>query len=200
MPDTTAPAQRGIAFSMLFPPGWREFRADASGEAELTELATAGARQAGRADVVLVIRQHVHRMFDGLRRRRAIGVHLPVETLAGGALPVSLTVVPVRVATGSTLARTVHTIAGVAGVEELPVDGATWYRWEEHADELDGDRSGASTSLHYVVPRPGGDGEAGLQLIYALVALAEDRGGEEARALERLGHGIIGTFQWGPPQ
>lgn len=195
-----APSPRGIGFSMLFPPGWREFRADAAGEAELTELATAAARDAGRADVVLAMRQHVHRMFEGLRRRKAIGVHLPVESLAGGALPVSLTVVPVRVGSGSTLPRTVGTIAGGHQVEELPVDDTTWYRWEERTDDLDGDREAVSTSLHYVIPRPGGDGEAGLQLIYALVALAEDRGSNETRALETLGHGIVGTFQWGPAQ
>lgn len=199
MTDQAAP-QRGIGFSMLFPPGWREFRPDAAGEAELTELATAAAREAGRADVVLAIRQYVHRMFDGLRRRKAIGVHLPVETLAGGALPVSLTVVPVRVAAGSTLARTVGTISGGNPVEELPVDDTTWFRWEERSDDLDGDRDAISTSLHYVLPRPGGDGEAGLQLIYALVALAADRGSDETRALESLGHGIVGTFQWGRAQ
>jgi len=204
MSEQTTPTQpasaRGIGFSMLFPPGWREFRADASGEAELTELSTALARDAGRADVVLAIRQYVHRMFDGLRRRGAIGVHLPVASFAGGALPVSLTVVPVRAAAGSSLAGTVGRLAGVAQVEDLAVDDTTWFRWEERSDELDGDHDGASASLHYVIPRPGGTGEAGLQLVFALVTLAEDRESAETRALEALGHGIIGTFQWELPR
>ena len=72
MSTPTAPAS-GLGFSMLFPPGWREFRTDVESERELTELATRGARDAGRADVALAIRQHIHRMFEGLRRRRALG-------------------------------------------------------------------------------------------------------------------------------
>lgn len=198
MSEAAVPKSRGIGFSMLFPPGWREFRTDAAAEDELCTLASAAARDAGRADVVFVIRQHVHRMFDGLRRRRAIGVHLPVEPEHDGTLPVSLTVVPVRVGTQSTLARVTQRLADAASVEELAVDDTTWYRWVQRQDDVDGDAEAISTTWHYVIPRPGGPGEAGLHLIYSLVALADDRDDEQTRALEALGHGIIGTFRWEP--
>lgn len=196
MSEIPAPTARGIGFSMLFPPGWREFRTDAAGEEQLAALASAAARDAGRADIVFLIRQHVHRMFEGLRRRRALGVHLPVEPAHGGTFPVSLTVVPVRVGTQSTLARVAQQLADAAPVERLDVDDTTWYRWEERRDEVDGDGEVISTTWHYVIPRPGGPGEAGLHVLYSLVALAVDRDAEQTRALEALGHGIIGTFRW----
>jgi hypothetical protein len=195
MSAPTAPPS-GLGFSMLFPPGWREFRTDVESERELTELATRGARDAGRADVALAIRQHIHRMFEGLRRRRALGVHLPVVTMDDSVLPASLTVVPVRFAPGG-LARAVADRAGDAAVEEVDATGARWYRWHDRADQLEGQDAAASVTLHYVIPRP--DDAGALHLLYAYTLLAEDRGEEPDRSLETLGHGIIGTFEWGRP-
>ena len=195
MSTPTAPAS-GLGFSMLFPPGWREFRTDVESERALTALATRGARDAGRADVALAIRQHIHRMFEGLRRRRALGVHLPVVTMDDSVLPASLTVVPVRFAPGG-LARAVADRAGDAAVEEVDATGAHWYRWYDRADQLEGQDAAASVTLHYVIPRP--DDAGALHLLYAYTVLAEDRGEEPDRSLETLGHGIIGTFEWGRP-
>ncbi|MBD8024604.1 hypothetical protein [Microbacterium gallinarum] len=195
MSTPTAPPS-GLGFSMLFPPGWREFRTDVESERELTELATRGARDAGRADVALAIRQHIHRMFEGLRRRRALGVHLPVVTMDDSVLPASLTVVPVRFAPGG-LARAVADRAGDAAVEEVDATGARWYRWYDRADQLEGQDAAASVTLHYMIPRP--DDAGALHLLYAYTVLTEDRGEEPDRSLETLGHGIIGTFEWGRP-
>ena len=186
----------GLGFSMLFPPGWRELRTDVESERELTELATRGARDAGRADVALAIRQHIHRMFEGLRRRRALGVHLPVVTIDDSVLPASLTVVPVRFAPGG-LARAVADRAGDAAVEEVDATGARWFRWYDRADQLEGQDAAASVTLHYMIPRP--DDAGALHLLYAYTVLAEDRDEEPDRSLETLGHGIIGTFEWGRP-
>ncbi|MGX1703114.1 hypothetical protein [Microbacterium sp. NPDC055357] len=189
---------RGIRFSMLFPPGWQEFRPDLESEKALTALATAGAREAGRADVVMAIRQHVHRMFEGLRRRRAVGVHLPVAVPGDLTVPASLTVVPVQVTTGSTLDRAVTGLATGQTPELVEVDGARWYRWIERQNTLEGSDEAGSTTIHYVIPRPDeGEPTAGLHLIFAVTMLAEDRDSEFTRALESLGHGIIGTFAWG---
>ena len=189
-------AQPGLGFSMLFPPGWREFRTDVESERALTELATRGAREAGRADLVLAIRQHIHRLFEGLRRRRALGVHLPVVTTDDSVLPASLTVVPVRFAPGG-IARVVADRAGGAAVEEVDVTGARWYRWYDRADDLDGQDAAASVTLHYMIPRP--DDAGALHLLYAYTVLAEDRDEQPDRSLETLGHGIIGTFEWSRP-
>lgn len=192
-------APRGIRFSMLFPPGWQEFRPDVEGEKALTDLATAGAREAGRPDVVMAIRQHVHRMFEGLRRRRAVGVHLPVSVPNDLTVPASLTVVPVQVTAGSTLERSVAGMTEGQTPELLEVDGARWYRWIERKDSLEGSDEAVSTTIHYVVPRPDpGEPTAGLHLLFAITMLAEDRDGDFAQALESLGHGIVGTFSWGP--
>lgn len=187
---------RGIAFSMLFPPGWLEFSVDTVGEERLTAMATAQAREIGRADVVLMIKQHLHRMFEGLRRRKAIGVHVPVLLPEGSMLPASLTVVPVRVGAQSTLAQTVNKLAEGVPVDDLSVDDTTWFRWIERHDNLEGNAEGLAVTIHYVIPRPGGPGEAGLHLLYAVVALAEDQGSDHLSDLETLGHTIIGTFQW----
>ena len=194
----STPTGAELHFSMLFPPGWREFHPDLAGEQALSDLATAGARAAGRADVVMVIRQHVHRMFEGLRRRRAVGVHLPVEVPGDLTVPASLTVVPVQVTPGATLASAIPGLTAGATAEKLDVDDTHWYRWIERADSLEGSDEAVSTTIHYVIPRPdAGEPRAGLHRLFAITMLAEDRSGEFARALESLGHGIIGTFAWG---
>lgn len=194
-------AQPGLGYSMMFPPGWKQFHPDVESEKTLTELATKDAKQLGRLDVVMAIRQHTHRMFEGLRRRGALSMYLPVAVPEDLTVPASLTVVPVRVPEHSNLAQVVQGRTDGVTPEQLSVDGATWFYWVATEDELDGSDEAGSKTLHYVVPRPeleSDEPRAALHLIYSYTVLADDRDGEYAQALETLGHSIVGTFQWGP--
>ena len=180
----------GLTYSMLFPRGWQQFSVDAAGEKRVSAAATRQARDAGRADVVAMIRQYTHQMFDQLRRQRAITVHLPVGM--SRTAPASLAVVPL-VAGERTLDAAVARAAGGLTVERLDVDDTTWYRWVEPHSRAEGSAELTGTTVHYVIPRPGGPGEAGLHLAYTAIGLIGD---EETQQWVELGHTIVGSFQW----
>lgn len=180
----------GLTYSMLFPRGWQQFSVDAAGERRVSAVATRQARDAGRADAVAMIRQYTHQLFDQLRQQRAIAVHLPVGMAT--TAPVSLAVVPL-VAGERTLDAAVASAARGLNVERLDVDGTTWYRWVEPHSRVEDSTELTGTTVHYVIPRPGGPGEAGLHLAYTAIGLVGD---EESQQWIELGHTIVGSFQW----
>ncbi len=180
----------GLTYSMLFPRGWQRFTVDAAGEKRVSAAATRQARDAGRADVVAMIRQYTHQLFDQLRRQRATVVHLPVGMPT--TAPASLAIVPL-VAGERTLDAAVARAARGLTVERLDVDDTTWYRWVEQHSRVEGSAELTGTTVHYVIPRPGGPGEAGLHLVYTAIGLVGD---EESRQWIELGHTIVGSFQW----
>lgn len=185
---------KALSYSLLFPRGWRQFSVDALGEKKVSTAATRQAKEAGRSDVVLVIRQYVHGLFEALRRQGAIAVHLPVETAM--IAPVSLAVVPL-IAGLRTLDEAVVRASRGHDLERLDVDATTWYRWYEPHPTVEGSRELDGVSLHYVIPRPGGTGEAGLRLIYTVVGLAQsEEKAEERETWLNLAHVIVGSFQW----
>ncbi|MCL2090051.1 MAG: hypothetical protein FWH11_02305 [Micrococcales bacterium] len=179
-----------LTYSMLFPRGWQQFPVDAAGEKQVSAAATKQARDVGRADVVAMIRQYTHQMFDRLRKQRAVAVHLPVGMSM--TAPASLAVVPL-VAGESTLDAAVVRAARGLTVERLDVDDTTWYRWVEPHSRVEDSTELTGTTLHYVIPRPGGPGEAGLHLVYTAIGLVGD---EEIQQWIELGHTIVGSFQW----
>ncbi|MDR3068949.1 MAG: hypothetical protein LBU50_05555 [Cellulomonas sp.] len=180
----------GLTYSMLFPRGWQRFGVDAAGERRVIAAATRQARDAGRADVVAMIRQYTRQMFDRLRQQRAIEVHLPVGMPT--TAPASLAVVPL-VAGERTFDAAVARAARGLTVERLDVDDTIWYRWVEPHSRVEDSAELTGTTLHYVIPRPGGPGEAGLHLAFTAIGLVGD---EEVQQWIELGHTIVGSFQW----
>lgn len=180
----------GLTYSMLFPHGWQQFTVDAAGEKRVGAAATKQARDAGRADVVAMIRQYTQQLFDQLRKQRAIAVHLPVEMST--TAPASLAVIPLLAGERTLDAAVAHAARGLT-VEHLDVDGTTWYRWVEPHSRVEDSTELTGTTVHYVIPRPGGPGEAGLRLAYTVIGLVGD---EESQQWIELGHTIVGSFQW----
>ncbi|MFL4472764.1 hypothetical protein ACIPVK_02055 [Paeniglutamicibacter sp. MACA_103] len=202
----TKPKPRGIGYSMVYPPGWREFRTTAEHEGILTKLATAEAKSLGRADVVLLIRQKTHEMFEHLRRRGSLGFALPVSQVNGGAIPTSMIMTPLKVGASGTLADAVRRVAGGNPLETEAVDGANWYHWStsERAEEAP---EFLNMGLNMVIPRPLPDGsedpdpKAGLWLLYSYAQVDAGEGKAElTEALRDLGYAIFGTFRWVPVQ
>lgn len=193
---------RSLGYSMLFPPGWREFRTTVEFEKVLVNLITAEAKSAGRADVVLKLRQHVHEMFEHLRRRGSLGFAIPVHEATSGRWPASLIVTPLKVGTSGTLTGGIQKVAAGNAVETETVDGTTWYLWDSAGspEESPGIRS---HGINLVVPRPLRDGgidpdpKAGLWLLYSYAEIDGAVGKEAADGLRQLGHAILGTFKWG---
>lgn len=201
-PQEAKPQPRGIGYSIVYPPGWREFRTSADHEAILAKLVTAEAKALGRADVVLMLRQKTHEMFENLRRRGAIGLALPVEKARGGAVPTSMIMTPLKSSEAGALAGMVRRVADGNPVETEAVDDETWYLWNtnEPAEEAPEYKN---LSLNMVVPRPRADGStdpeptAGLWLRYSYASLETGENNEEfTEALRGLGYAIMGTFKW----
>ncbi|WP_313810847.1 hypothetical protein [Glutamicibacter sp.] len=194
-------ARRGIGYSVLFPPGWREFKTTVEFEHVFIKLVTAEAKSAGRADVVLILRQKMHEMFEQLRRRGALGFAIPMNKLTGGFWPASLIVTPLKVGTTGKLSDAVGRAAGGNTVDTERIDGADWYLWKssyrpEEASEIQ------NHGLNMVVPRPLPDGTvdpdptAGLWLLFSYAEINGVMVEEEADQLRELGLAILGTFKW----
>ena len=202
-PETTA-KPRGIGFSLVYPPGWREFRTTKEHEEQLTKLATAEAKKLGRADVVLIVRRKIHELFEYLRRRGALGFALPTGSVSSG-LPVSLMINPLKTGPSGSLAAVVNRVSVGETVEIEEVDGAQWYLWttNERAQEA---AELMSIGLNMVVPRPLPDGsvdpdpKAGLWLYYSYPRVDGLDDQELTDDLRDLGYAILGTFKWVPVQ
>lgn len=196
---------RGIRYHMLFPPGWREFGTNLEFEKALVTIATAELKQLGRADIVLLLRQRIHAMFEELRRKGALSIALPVKRLSDGVMPASLIVMPLKVGTTGALTDAVRKAAGTSPVEAQPVDGAEWYLWhtQSRADEAPDLRT---QGINMVIPRPLPNGDvdrdpkAGLWLRYSAMDLAGTTSEEMSDGLLQLGYAIIGSFKWVPVQ
>lgn len=196
---------RGIRYHMVFPPAWREFGTSHEFEKALVTIATAEAKQAGRADIVLTLRQNIHVMFEELRRTGSLSVVLPVKRLREGAIPASLIVTPLKVGSTGTLAEAVSRVSGSNLVEAQPVDGTNWYLW--HTDSRSDEAQDLRTlGINMVVPRPRPDGtidqdpKAGLWLRYSYLEITGSTPEEMNEGLLQLGYAIIGSFKWVPVQ
>ncbi|MET0872876.1 MAG: hypothetical protein ABWX63_00120 [Paeniglutamicibacter terrestris] len=204
LPEAKSKPQ-GIGYSMVYPPGWRDFRASVEHEAILTKLATAEAKALGRADVVLLIRQKVHEIFEYLRRRGSLGFALPVEQLRGGVMPASMIITPLKVGQTGSLANAANRAAGGNQVDVETVDGTEWFHWKtvERAEETP---EYQNHGLNLVIPRPLPDGsrdadpKAGLWLLYSYGHIDGVGTEEVTEAMRELGYAILGTFKWVPVQ
>ncbi|PRA12296.1 hypothetical protein CQ015_07190 [Arthrobacter sp. MYb221] len=203
-PDPKA-RHRGIGYSLLYPAGWREFNTSVEHEQALTKLVTAEPKALGRVDLVLMLRQKMHQMFEYLRRRGSLGFAMPVEKLSSGAMPVSVIMTPLKVGTTGSLLDAARRAAGGSQIEIEDADGAEWYLWtsSEQSDEAPELKN---KGLNLVVPRPKPDGsldpdpKAGLWLLFSYSYVDSDNGEEFAEGLRTLGYAILGTFKWVPIQ
>lgn len=201
----TGTARTGIGYRMVFPPGWREFGTSAEFEEILVKLVTSEAKKQGRADIVLMLRQNIHAMFEDFRRRGTLGFALPVNRFQSGAWPASLIVTPLKTGASGTLLDTVRRVAGDNDVDAGSVDGSEWYLWHSSSNSKDA-RELKNRAINMVVPRPLPDGatdsnpKAGLWLMYSYLELEQTTPEEMAEGLQQLGYAILGSFKWVPVQ
>jgi len=200
-----SPVPAGIRYHMVFPPGWREFRTSIEFEEALVKLVTAEPRARGRADVVLMLRQKVHEMFEDLRRRGSLSFAIPAERGKAGVWPVSLIVTPLKTGPSGTLAEAVQRAARGCAVDTESVEDADWYFWNTSTRAKDAPEL-QSHGINMVVPRPLPDGsadpdpKAGLWLMYTYAELDQVKQDEVNEGLRQLGYAILGSFKWVPVQ
>jgi len=200
-----SPVSPGIRYHMVFPPGWREFRTTDEFEQVLMKLVTAEPKALGRADVVLMLRQKIHGMFEDLRRRGALAFAIPVKRSSKGVWPVSLIVTPLKTGTSGTLTEAVQRAARGKLIETQLVDGADWYLWHTSVRAKESPEL-LNHGINMVVPRPLPDGsvdqdpKAGLWLMYSYAELDQSKQEEMTEGLRQLGYAILGSFKWVPVQ
>jgi len=195
------PKPAGIGYSMVFPPGWREFKTTVEFEDVLAKLVVAEAKALGRADVVLMLRKKTHEMFENLRRRGALEFAIPVDQLSGGVWPVSLIVTPLKTGPTGSLMKAVGRVAGGNSIEAQVVDDATWYAWNT-TTRFEETQGFQNHGLNLVVPRPLQDGsvdpdpKTGLWLLFSYGQMDGAESSDTVEQLRELGLAILGTFKW----
>ncbi|PJJ73257.1 hypothetical protein CLV46_2843 [Diaminobutyricimonas aerilata] len=184
-------------YSLIFPPGWGRFRPNQEAERHVVHNLTEAFAASGDMRALTRFRALVHTSFEELRRRGAVAVHVPTETVEGVALPASVSVLPAPFRSEEDAARFEAALTARGATVKVGEEGtARIVRWEERTDHAAGEQGVSALSVGYVFPAPDGSRLRPAVVAGSILYPTGDEENELTRSLLALIDAVAGTFTW----